>query len=214
MMAAVDNDVLVKGLSYGLLFDLLGSITSDVRDIGMLGAARFVVRASLRKANLNQGTETAFRVFEELLGRVAVLEPTNEETTFAAELEFAAQRANFDLDTGESQLCAIVIGRALPWLATGDKRAVRAFEQLLIARSDATKLAGKVLCLEQLFLRLIGMTNAAAVRGAVCAEPSVDVALALCFGCHSAEVDPNSWSDGLKSYIADLRREANTVLAE
>ncbi len=212
--AAVDTDILFKGASYGLLFDLISAIPSHVSDTGVLGAAPFVVRAKLRNAKLNRGPETAIGLLEELVRCAAMLEPTTEEARFAAELEFAAQRANVNLDEGESQVCAIVIGRALSWLVTGDKRAVKALEQLLGDRGELTELAGKVLCLEQLFLRLIGMDNAAAIRDAVCGEPGVDHALAVCFSCNSPEVGPDSWSDGLQSYIANLRDAAKTVLAE
>ena len=212
--AAVDNDILFKGASFGLLIDLIGTIPSDVSEIGVLGAAPFVVRDKLNKANLNHGPERAIALLEELVGSAVILEPTVEETRFAAELEFAAMRANLNLDEGESQLSAIVIARALSWLATGDKRAIKVLDQLLVTQGKIAGMAGKVLCLEQLFLRLIRVLSAAAVRDAVCREPSIDRALAICFSCYNSNTDPDSWSQGLTSYIADLRDVAKTMLAE
>lgn len=213
MKAAVDNDVLHKGACLGLLSQLIAAIPANIAEVGILGAARFVVRSKLGKAKLVRGSQSAIQALEEVVKHAVVLEPTSEEEKLAAELEYAAQLANLNLDEGESLLCAIVILRVYPWLVTGDKRAVGALERVLRALSKIEEFAGKVLCLEQLFLRLLNSGQASDIREAVCAEPGVDRALAICFSCSSPSVALESWIDGLRSYIASLRTTAPTILS-
>lgn len=212
MKAAVDNDILYKGACYGLLPQFIGVIPADVKDVGILGAAQYVVGRKLSKAKLNGDAKRAVEIFQELLGQAMILEPREDEEKFAAELEYAAQRANLNLDAGESLLCAIVMVRAWSWLVTGDKRAVVGMEKVLAGRDEIGMLAGKVLCLEHILLRLIGSESTSSVRDAVCEEPDIDRALTNCFSCYSPEVGRDSWAVGLDSYIAALRAVAPTVL--
>jgi predicted nucleic acid-binding protein len=212
LKAAIDNDILFKAACYRLLSDLIGVIPCEIPEVGILGAARFVVRALLGRAKLAGDTAEIGALIDEFFRHAEILEPTTEESRFAAELEFAAQRADINLGTGESQLCAIAIGRSAR-LVTGDKRAVAAFELLLAELRRLSELADGVICLEQLFVRLLAIRNPADIRQSVCREAGIDRALALSFSCHNDEVGPDSWLEGLDSYISDLRNVAKTILA-
>jgi hypothetical protein len=131
----------------------------------------------------------------------------------AGEFELAALRAGVGLDAGESQLCAVLIKRLVPFLLTGDKRAIRAAEQLLDSADRLAGLCGKVRCLEQLVLDTLprgGETNS--LRERICAETEIDKALTICFGCSSGTVDVDYFA-ALQSYIADLRRQATRILS-
>jgi len=209
--AAIDNDVILKGILYGLLSDLIGMIPASAADVGVLGAARYVVSARLKKTS--RDVEKLLQSLERFLSNVMILEPTDDESKLAAELELSAQKINVNLDAGESILCAVVVRRSLDRLVTGDKRAAVAIARLLSSYPGIAAIAGKVVCLEQLFLRLISKADPASVRAAVCENSQVDRALSLCFSCSSPEVGTDSWLAGLKSYIADLRAAADPVLA-
>lgn len=213
MKAAVDNDILHKGACFGLLNEVIGAIPAELAEIGILGAARFVVRAKITRAKLARGPEPATQALDAVVERAMVLEPTGEEERFAAELEYTAQLASLNLDEGESLLCAIVVLRVWSWLVTGDKRAVGGLETVLRGQGRIDKLAGKVLCLEQLLLRLLSLGNPNDIRRTICIEPNVDRAVAICFSCSNPDVGPESWSEGLRSYIADLRKAAPVTLA-
>ncbi len=143
---------------------------------------------------------------------MTLLEPSPEEAALAAELEYEAQRANLSLDSGESQLCAIVLKRNVSWLLTGDKRAIAALESLSAQMSFGAALAKRIVCLEQLFLRLL-VLNAKALAMAVCNEPNLDKALTMCFACSSGTATADSIKEGLISYVGDLRKSAATLLA-
>jgi len=148
-----------------------------------------------------------------VLRRTQQLEPTAEELQAAANLEYTAQVEGLQLDVGESQLCAIVIARKIEWLVTGDKRAIAALERLLAFRHEIADLTGKLVCLEQLVRRLLADGSGAVMRAAICGEPAVDKALSLCFSCTSATMAPESWMEGLTSYVNAVRSTAPTLMA-
>jgi hypothetical protein len=141
-----------------------------------------------------------------------VVEPDDTEIGLAAELEFTAQRMGVSLDSGESLLCAIVVRRSLDFLVTGDKRAIRALAQILAERSMIDKLAGRVVCLEQLMIKVLASGVFSEVRNAICKNAKIDRALAICFSCSREDVTLDQVGDGLQSYVADLRRDASSIM--
>jgi hypothetical protein len=208
---AVDNDVILKAVSYGVA----KQFWSDTTDVGILGAAQYVVRHRLNKANLNRGSDSAEVDLDRFLARSSVLEPTDAELELASEIERTAQLETLPLDSGESQLAAIVVERTLTGLETGDKRAIRSFEQLVDRLDRLEYLVARIRCLEQIVLRAVTQGNGnGEVAAAVSAEPSVDTTLNICFGCYSTEsTSAESAVTGLESYIHALRAEAPRMLA-
>ena len=133
MEALVDNDILMKGACYGLLDELLSQTVSSIALLGILGATQFVVAKKIRKRVLRRDREAAVKSLEAFIQRITIVEPTTDEQRMAADFELAAQRAGVALDTGESQLCAVLVIRAVRQLYTGDKRAIQAMQELLEA---------------------------------------------------------------------------------
>jgi hypothetical protein len=213
MKAAIDNDILFKGACYGLLNELIGTACPGTDNFGTLGSARFVVAKKIEKNKLLRNRGAALAALTQFLDRSEALEPTKSEQDMSADLELAAQRLSINLDTGESQLCAMVVIRALPLLLTGDKRAIAAMEKLIDADNRLTALCGKVRCLEQLFYDALMKGDHAALRAAICSEPEADKALAICFSCTSQSAMLASIVEGLQSYIRALRMEATRVLS-
>src|ERR1700737_1225411 len=192
MMAVIDNDIIFKGACYSLLSAFCKVPGAAPGDIGALSAARFVVEKKIKRAQLAGDVGVALGALGAFLDAAATLDPTADEEHLAAELEFAAQQLGVPLDTGESQLCAIVTTRAIPLLLTGDKRAIQAIEQLLASQAWLAALSGAVKCLEQLVLAAVRLAGAAAIAEKVCAERTIDKALTFCFSCHSKNVDAPS----------------------
>jgi hypothetical protein len=210
---AVDNDVLLKAACYGLAVHFWTSS----QEIGVLGAARFVLADAVSRGSTVRDKKATREALAELFARAAVLEPTDEELTAAAELEQQAQRAGLELDVGESQLATMVVVRAIELLDTGDKRAVRGLEALIESScsSASAPLCGRVRCLEQLLLLALAAAGDEfdAIARAVCGEPDVDKTASICFSCYSGGgADLRSVQVALESYLAALRREAPRVL--
>ncbi len=213
MSVLADNDVILKGACYGLLDRLFSLVSTDLTSISVLGAAKFVVSKSLRKKKLTSRAAAAAKDLDDFMSRVVLVEPTETEQFIAADLELLAQRARVALDTGESQLCAVLISRGAEVLTTGDKRAVEAIETLLDSEALLNAIKGKIRCLEQLVLHLAGQGNVYELKAMICAEPTVDKTLTICFSCGTNGVPHESFFDGLRSYINDLRARAPRVLA-
>ena len=213
MKAAIDNDILFKGACYGLLSELVSTSCPNSEVPGILGSARFVVSAKIRKRSLLRNRARALENFSDFLGRTQALEPTDSEQSMAADLELAAQRLGVSLDTGESQLCSILVNRVLSLLLTGDKRAIVAMEKLVDADTRLAPVCGRVRCLEQLVRDAVVTQGHETFRTAICSEPEIDKALAICFGCTSRSIEPLSLIEGLQSYINSLRKDASRVLS-
>lgn len=210
--AYIDNDILHKFGAYGLLQDLLSIHPFGGRSFFMLGAACYIVRKKLQKKPPARGLDRTLAELDASFSCITVVEPTQEEIKLAAELEFAAQELNVDLDPGESILCAAFLIRGGDYIFTGDKRAVHALEALLVSGSASTVLRNRVACLEQLLLVLLETKQSDLIRSAICAEQLVDKALTICFSCRSENTNAASWKEGLSSYIKDLHKQAPTVL--
>lgn len=208
----LDTDVILKLASYGLLDAIAhpGCSSGCQRRTGIVAAASFVARKRLRKNTMDPDAATAR--LETFLADVATLEPTDDELTTAADLEDVANRAGVDLDSGESQLCAIALTRGQPMILTGDKRAIIAIERLLPIIGKLTALVERVACLEQAVKLTVRRLGALAVRRLVQAENQADRAISICFRVTSDTVPDSFEPVGLDSYIEALRRDAPNVL--
>ena len=212
MKALIDNDVLIKGASYRFLAELANSIPGDGH-FGILGAAKFVVPYYIRRKKLVGDVAAAEMCFLSFLAGNEPLEPSSDEQELAAALEANAQQLSFSLDAGESQLVSILVSRVLPWLATGDKRAIAALEKLLDTDARLANLTRKIRCLEQLVKQMLLNGDCGIIRNAICSEPSVDKTLTICFSCSSQGSNSANIHQGLDSYIGAIRASAARVLA-
>jgi hypothetical protein len=211
MRAIVDNDVLLKVACYGIVDAVLFAYVGGA--VGCLAVARFVLTGRLDRIGLRGSPAAAKERLMACLGRCDQLEPTAIEQQFAADLELTAQRAGLRLDTGESQLCAMAIQRRIPMLLTGDKRAIAAIERLADGENRLRSLDGSIHCLEQLIASALEESGMEVIRRAICTEPGVDKALAICFACSADAAQLESVLEGLDSYIRELRAYARRVMS-
>jgi hypothetical protein len=213
LAAVVDNDVLKKVLCYRLAALIWPEHDGRI-PVGILGAARYVLADAIRRVTLNGDKDAALTALAAFVDSAVELEPSEREIELAASLEEAAQRASLELDTGESQLAAIAVERYIAELHTGDKRAIAALGQTLDDVSALGRLAGRVHCLEQLFVRLLDAADdEATIIARVCDEPNVDKSLSISFSCYSGGGDSATAREGLASYIEAVRRTAPQILA-
>ena len=208
----VDNDVLIKGSGYELLKEIIEAIPANEEDVGILGAARYSVPKYLEKLDLNKENEAAISQFEKLASYASVIEPTEDESRLAGELEFQAQKRNLPLDIGESQLLAVLKFRSLNKMATGDKQAIASMEVIMGDLDCIEEVRGKIICLEQLLFILV-KNFGQKVCDSVCREPQIDKTFEICFCCHRTESTSDEWLEGLESYIRDIREKAPLMLS-
>lgn len=211
--AAIDNDVILKGVSYGFLDELFEAVPGGPHAHGVLGTAKYVLRKALLKRPPHR-VDAAKEELEAALASLEELEPTPEETALAAQLEFEAQQQAVPMHVGECQLVAMLVTRDLHHILTGDRKAIAALASIAMpAGIDMAKLAARFICFEQAIRHLVATQGAANVRQAICAEREVDPAMRVCFSCASPEVGEDSWLAGLDSHIAGLRAASGDLLA-
>jgi hypothetical protein len=90
----VDNDILLKVACYGLF----EGIFPDAR-VGVLGAAKYVLRNVIQTKNLTENPESAISSLESFIFSAEVVEPTEQEQSFAADLESHALDLGLNLDS-------------------------------------------------------------------------------------------------------------------
>lgn len=212
MTELLDNDILLKGACYGFLCDLMAANCLSM-PVGYLAVAKFVLGKKLKKMKLRGDVLQAESRLTAFLSEHESMEPTPEEAGLASELEASAQALALPLDTGESQLLAILIVRGAATLFTGDKRAIIATEQLLNSVSVLAGAGGKIKCIEQLVTRMLESKGLDDARATICGEPDVDRALTVCFQCFSSDLGLADVLTALESYINDLRKDAPSMLA-
>ena len=208
----VDNDALLKATAYGLT----GAFwPPDADPVGVLGAARFVLRAHITDIVDADSRDGALAAVDAAVDAAVTLEPHEDELRLAAALEAAAQRRGVPFDTGESVLTAIVVSRDVRALETGDKRAIAALEAILDDIDALDAVAGRVRCLEQVVARAVAAAiTPDALAQAICARPGVDKTLSICCSCYAPPAHGHRLDHAaLTSYIDALRRRAPRVLA-
>jgi len=206
----IDNDILSKCVIFSLLNEMVVALGHPAAEIGVLGVVRFVISAK-RLGKAQDGGDNAYGRLSSFLDTVELLEPTEEETAIAAELEALAMKHQVELDIGESQLCAIAITRVVEQICTGDKRAIAAIEQLRDSFEPLSNLDRKLVCLEALVIALISIYGHASIRDAIYPCRGTDKALDICFQCHNAEAEITQIDEGLQSYLKSVLRAAPRV---
>ncbi len=211
--AAIDNDVLIKAAAYDLLEPLAADAAAGRGDICVLGAAPFVCRDAIAKRKI-AGNRAAIQTrLTAFFATVQAIEPTEAEIARAIEFEEAALKASLSLDSGESQLAAILLARNLRTLITGDKRAIAALAKVVSGTAHAKQLEGKVCCFEQAMFRIAQTKGCLPMRAAICAEPDIDRAVSICFSCKSQNPATSDCEPCLQSYIKDARANSAGLLA-
>jgi len=209
----LDVDVVIKLAAYDLLEATAhpGCPASCNGRRGVTATTRFVANNRLKRGAADSEAAQA-RLDAFLVNDAAELEPTEGELRLAATIEAEAATAGLELDSGESQLCAIAILRSVPALLTGDKRAIAAAELLLKSVVQLADLAERVACLEQAVTLAVQRLGALPVRALVLAERGMDQAIEICFQYTNPAADPSFHPTGLSSYINDVRASAPTLL--
>ena len=209
----LDNDLILKTCCFQIHGEAIAIFSREGRQLGVLGAARFVLAKRLQKLSAPQpAKDAASSALTIVWGATVPIEPTDDEVQLAASFETTAQELGASLDSGESLLLAILIKRPAELLLTGDKRAIAAIEGISARLALAAQTSGRVACFEQLLIAVATRHGHQLLRGRVCAMAAADRTASICCACSSAAVDDKSIEEGLASYAGSVRASAPTVL--
>lgn len=215
MILVADNDALLKLCAYGLWDD--ACVLIGVREVRTLQTARFFLRGYAKRAP-KQAKYTAAGLSRAVLVAegASVVEPPadmSEHDALLAAARLLPPDGDTYLDAGET-LLFVAAGQYLPdvLLTTGDKRALRALASLPEGQSVCDRLAGRVVCVEQVVQQLLPVLGLETVQTRILAAPACDGALTNVFG-RSAPASAASVEEGLQSYLSDLRAATGLLMA-
>lgn len=115
------------------------------------------------------------------------------------------------IDAGEAILFSATAAFGNFILATGDKRSLKALAEVEGAESVTARLSGRVICLEQIMVRIMNRYGFDLLRERVVPVVDCDTALSAVFGSGLSAVETNV-RHSLNSYIEHLRGECGGLL--
>ena len=186
---------------------LLAATTLNETPPAILRVAKYSLRKRMERACQTAESDGLRLALENTIASMRALEPNARELDIAAELEQQATILGLEFDVGESQLIAMLLERGAELLISGDKRAIRALEQI-----EQDSVGRRIACLEQLIATMVSKFGLEMLRKNVCAAMQVDRALTAAFSCSSKDFGAGTLMEGLESYIADLRKASPSVL--
>lgn len=211
-LALIDNDVIFKMSCFNCVVEFTNVVGPDHAP-RRLDFAPFVLRKKIAKSSRIGDKTGAQTRADALLAWAPGVEPTDSELRLAADIETIAQQLNLPFDSGESQLLAVHIVREASRLYTGDKRAIAGLPSLCERLNCLERVAGKVVCCEQIVLALLQILGPEELCNRVCREAEVDKTIAICCGCASGGSEEAEIAEGLGSYIRYLRNDSGRILA-
>lgn len=205
-VALCDNDILHK-LSACRLFDqAISALGLAPQQAMVLPTARYVFDQRKDKATKKFGAEVLLEI-QRVLACSAELNwtPPGPEQQVLADVP--------GIDTGEAILFLAAAAHDGYVLATGDKRSLRALTERAECSGVLAGLKGRVVCLEQLVLRLIDVLGFEEVRSRIVPALSCDNALRVAFGAGLGTSEANA-KEALENYVDELRGLPGELLVD
>jgi hypothetical protein len=199
----LDNDAILKLVACNLFWETVAAIGATQADLRVLSDAKYVFRKSRKVV---QKYPPAIRD-----SAISIVEG-------CAKIKLQSSQALQDLeiegiDPGERLLIAATQDEVSFYLATGDKRCLKALAAAPQLVEIKQRLSGRVICLEQLILKLIEIKGFDEILSRVLPARNYDKALASIFGSGERATRDNVLL-ALSGYIEDLRRENEGFLAD
>lgn len=205
MKLFLDVDALHKLGAYGVLDEALTVLAVPVGDVWVPGTARYKLRLKDEAAAVRRhGAEIAARLRAFIAAVHEISEGPSEDEK--KQLEHIP-----GLDAGELLLIAMAARSDDTLFITGDKNALRALSTEPRCSPFAARLAGKVICVEQLLSALMNRHGFDWLHARVSASPATDAGVAniVAPGMGASETNARS---GFQSTINHLRGETGPLL--
>lgn len=202
----IDNDILLKLVAFQLFDEAMASLNLAKNDLQVLPTAKFVFFQLRRQPELIYSDDILARA-------IALVEncPTLPDIVNTDESRIEAQQLEtFDeIHQGEARLILATRDKESFLLISGDKNCMKALFRL----PDETyqRLCGRVVCLEQIMLRMIDVLGFDEVCDRIYPVIQYDKAIHLCFGY--SEPAPKAQVQGaLQSCLNEIHRVAPGLL--
>ena len=208
MICLADNDIVKKLAICNLLDETVRALGVSHSEILVLPSARFKLGVAKNpdKARSQLGSDAfdRLKLFLANVGVISVTPPPDEQLLFDDAL---------DIDSGEAILFAASAHYADCVIATGDKRCLRALSCLPNAERIIARISGRVICLEQIVMRIIDRFGFEVVRDRVIPVCDCDTVLRVAFGSGLMATEENV-RRCLTVYTGYLRNETGVLLID
>jgi hypothetical protein len=175
-----DADVLIK-------LSVLDCFSECIAALGFKLADCATMRSMTRSAGLDNQVvreqraggsgKPARRLFKTLSMIPTIDKMTDAEKLLAAQISATAQRHGLAFDGGEAMLASVAIYRGLPYVTTGDKKAISSLPLLAQHVDVISGLQGKLLPLEYLLLKAVQSVGLAALHERIDAGKACDASV-------------------------------------
>jgi hypothetical protein len=207
MICLSDNDIVLKLACCDLLNETLDVLGVRREEVFVLPTARHVLLKPLKAPEKGRARlgDAVFQRVTLFLDSVQVIEaaPSPQEMLLFDDI--------VGIDSGEAVLFATTAHFPEFILATSDKNSLRALSSTAACEPICRRLAGKVICFEQLILRLIDRLGFNPIRDKVVPARDCDTALRAVFGSGLDAAEENVRT-GLASYVNHLRGQTGALL--
>lgn len=208
-----DNDAILKLVACSLFSEAVNSLGLSEEDLRVLPNAEYVFRKNkeVQKTHSSEKIANAISIAKRCQ-KIPLVAPNQ-----ALEERFLKEREQLQtiegIDPGEQSLIVATILEKSFYVTTGDKRWTTALTNAPQLVEIRERLVGRVICFEQLILKLIDTQGFQEVLTKVVPARSCDTALKAAFGSGEKCTQKNV-ELALQAYIEDLRKNTNGLLAD
>lgn len=192
----IDNDILLKLTAFQLFEEAIAVLDLSPSDLRVLPTARFVFRQ--KRARQVSYSDIVWATAIDRVESYQSVNTTNSQVL--AELQ-RLEKFRDQIHVGETALIAATCTTADFVLLSGDKVCFKALPQ--VPAETYGRLCGRVVCLEQIVLKLIHVLGFDVVKERIQPFVHCDKMIHICFG-YSEPALENDVKEGLQSYIKDL----------
>lgn len=193
-------------MAFQLFDEAIATLKIDKTNLQVSPTAKFFFQRKQKKKG--QSPDAVLAAVIELVGScISVI--ANVDESSAEELSQLGQIK--EIHEGEAALIVATRSQTDFLLLSGDKNCMRGLAE--IPEQIYKRLCGRVICLEQIILKLIEVKGFEFVRDRVLPMVSCDKALQICCG-YSAPASEESVISGLTSYINNIQQQAPNLLAD
>lgn len=198
----IDNDIILKLAACNFFWEAVSTLELSENDLRVLPEAKHVFQRS-NKVKKKYGSiilQNAINIVERC-GEIQLEE--DEEELQQLQIE--------GIDPGEMLLICATRRETSFYLTTGDKRCLTALASHAELENVRQRLTGRVICLEQLILKLIKTQGFDKVLTNVLPARTYDTALKSIFGSGERATEENVLTS-LEGYINDLQKNTKGLL--
>jgi hypothetical protein len=204
----LDNDIIHKLVAFQLFDEAIAisELQIDKANLRVLPTAKHFFRGKQKKKGASPDP-----VLTEVIGLVSSFASAISDLDDAVIEELMQLQKVAGIHEGERALIVATRSQTDFLLLSGDKNCMRSIAK--IPEQIYRRLCGRVICLEQIILKLIEVKGFVFVRDRVLPMVSCDKSLQICFG-YSTPASEENVIAGLNSYINEVRQQAPDLLAD